>query len=282
MDLPFEKFPALNAIKICRHVFAQRIPGIYVSDDKPKVLKRLDAAHQEIRDATGFDDWPLFTAQQVHGDKIAVIDSGLNGLSPFQRGEDEGEGFERTDPALTLTLPLSALHPVAISGEATQNLRSHAKDSEKTGILKKSPTEFPACDGMITNQRGVALGIYVADCCAVYIVDLKTPAIGLVHSGRKGTELGVVTYAIRQMTQRFGSELANMIVQLSPCIRPPHYEVDFAAQIHRQCRELGVHQIHDSGACTACDLGRYYSYRTEKGKTGRLLAVLGLDVTIAN
>ena len=33
--------------------------------------------------------------------------------------------------------------------------------------------EFPACDGIITNQRGVALGIYVADCCAVYIVIQK-------------------------------------------------------------------------------------------------------------
>ena len=90
---------------------------------------------------------------------------------------------------------------------------------------------FPRCDGIITNQRSVALGIYVADCCAVYIVDPKTPAIGLVHSGRKGTELGVVTNAIRQMIERFGSDPANMIVQLSPCIRPPHYEVDFAAEI---------------------------------------------------
>ena len=136
--------------------------------------------------------------------------------------------------------------------------------------------EFPGCDGIITNQRRVALGIYVADCCAVYIVDPKTPAIGLVHSGRKGTELGVVTNAIREMVDRFGSDPANMIVQLSPCIRPPHYEIDFAAEIIRQCRAFGVKEIHDSGICTACDLDRYYSYRAEKGKTGRMLALLGL------
>src|SRR5262245_55740180 len=61
-------------------------------------------------------------------------------------------------------------------------------DLERGGALPHR--EFSACDGIITNQRGVALGIYVADCCAVYIVDPKTPAIGLVHSGRKGTELG--------------------------------------------------------------------------------------------
>ena len=210
MHLPFEQFPALSAIEICRHVFAQRIPGIDVSHDKAEVLERLDAAHREIRNATGFGDWPLFTAEQIHGNEIAVID------------------------------------------EVGSALRA---DRGRRGAASLPGREFPACDGIITNQRGVALGIYVADCCAVYIVDPKTPAIGLVHSGRKGTELGVVTNAIRQMIERFGSDPANMIVQLSPCIRPPHYEIDFAAEIIQQCRAIGVQQIHDSGMCTACNLG---------------------------
>jgi len=225
MQLPFEQFPALNAIKFCHHVFAQRIPGIDVSHDKAEVLERLDAAHQEIRNAIAIGDWPLFTAEQIHGNNVAVIDSGTSGAVEC---------------------------------------------------------EFPACDGIITNQPGVALGIYVADCCAVYIMDPKTPAIGLVHSGRKGTEFGVVTNAIGQMIERFGSDPADMVVQLSPCIRPPHYEVDFAAKIVRQCRALGVQHIDDSRTCTACNLARYYSYRAEKGKTGRMLAVIGLHPTIPN
>jgi copper oxidase (laccase) domain-containing protein len=219
MDLPFEQFPALSAIEICRHVFTQRIPGIDVLHDKPEVLKRLDAAHREIRNAIGIGDWPLFTAQQVHGNKIAIADSCSRG--PVGR-------------------------------------------------------EFSGCDGIITDQRGIALGVYVADCCAVYIVDRKTPAIGLVHSGRKGTELGVVPNAIREMIDRFNSDPADMIMQLSPCIRPPYYEVDFAAEIAQQCRTLGIQQIYDSGICTACDLDSYYSYRAEKGKTGRMLALLGI------
>ena len=136
--------------------------------------------------------------------------------------------------------------------------------------------EFRGCDGIITNHRGIMLGVYVADCCAVYIIDPKTPAIGLIHSGRKGTELGVITNAITQMVERFGSNPAELIVQLSPCIRPPHYEIDFAANIAEQCRALGVRQIHDSGICTACHVDLYYSYRVEKGKTGRMLALLAL------
>ena len=219
MDLPFEQFPALSALEICRHVFTQRIAGIDVSHEKAEVLKRLDAAHREIRNATGIGYWPLFTGQQVHGNKIVIPDSCTRG--PVGR-------------------------------------------------------EFPGCDGLITNQRGIVLGVYVADCCAVYIVDRKTPAIGLVHSGRKGTKSGVVPNAIREMIDRFRSDPADMIVQLSPCIRPPHYEVDFAAEIINQCRGFGVKEIYDSTVCTACDLARYYSYRAEKGKTGRMLALLGL------
>ncbi|HEX8280107.1 MAG TPA: laccase domain-containing protein, partial [Chthoniobacterales bacterium] len=77
---------------------------------------------------------------------------------------------------------------------------------------------FDGCDGLITNQPGVCLGIYVADCCAVYIVDPVRRATGLVHSGRKGTELGIAPNAIALMERHFGSRPADLIVQLSPCI----------------------------------------------------------------
>lgn len=135
---------------------------------------------------------------------------------------------------------------------------------------------FAGCDGLITNQPGVCLGIYVADCCAVYLLDPVRRAIGLVHSGKKGTELGIVGRAIDQMRENFGTAPEDLVGQLSPCIRPPHYEIDFAARIVSSCRELGVVKLHDSGVCTACDLEHYYSYRAEKGKTGRMLALLAL------
>ena len=136
--------------------------------------------------------------------------------------------------------------------------------------------EFGGCDGLITNQKQIALGIHVADCCAIYIVDPKTPAIGLVHSGKKGTEEAIVANAIQQMRESFGSDPKKLVVQLSPCIRPPHYEIDFAAKIVEQCRAADVGKIYASSECTACDIDRYYSYRAEKGKTGRMLALLGL------
>jgi polyphenol oxidase len=133
---------------------------------------------------------------------------------------------------------------------------------------------FEGCDGLITDQAQVCLGVYVADCCAVYLVDRKRRAIGLVHSGKKGSELGIVSHAIKLLNERFCLKAIDLIAQLSPCIRPPHYEIDFATQIIQQCRDGGVGEINDSGICTACDLERYYSYRAEKGRTGRMLALL--------
>ena len=132
--LPIETFPALERIRAglalpCVHGFVRRIPGIELSHDKAVALENLDKIHRQAREILGLDNRKFITARQVHGKKIAVVDS----------------------PA----------------------------DSDHC---------FEDCDGLITNQRDVCLGVYVADCCAVYLVDRNARAIGLVHSGKKGTD----------------------------------------------------------------------------------------------
>jgi len=211
-----EFFPALSALPLIRHAFICRIPGIDVTTEREKALARLDASHAALRTELGLTGNSFATAEQVHGDRVAVLDRALT--------------------------------------------RDRC---------------FEGADGLVTNQPGISLGIYVADCCAVFLVDPVERTLGLVHSGRKGTELGIVSRAIEMMSRHFSSHPRNLVAQLSPAIRPPHYEVDFTAVIGRQLRAAGVEQIHDSGRCTACDLARYYSYRAEKGRTGRMLALLG-------
>lgn len=145
-------------------------------------------------------------------------------------------------------------------------------------IVSNTPPEaFADTDGMICNSPGIMLGIYVADCCAVYLADKATGAHGVLHSGKKGTEQNITGAAINLMQTQFGTQPGNLVVQLSPCIRPPSYEVDFAATIREQARSAGVplQNIHDDGTCTSSDPTRFYSYRMERGKTGRMLALLG-------
>src|SRR5205085_7397304 len=125
-DEIIERFPALQALRVCQSAFVRRVPGVDVTGDKSQALIRLEDAHYSARRALDMADWPLLTAEQVHGNRVAVIDSAILG------------------------------------------------DQHLAGY-----------DGFITNQPRTALGVYVADCSAVYIVDPKTPAIGLVHSGKK-------------------------------------------------------------------------------------------------
>jgi hypothetical protein len=128
----------------------------------------------------------------------------------------------------------------------------------------------------MTRERRLCLGIYVADCAAVFIADKFGRGIALAHSGRKGTELGIVPRTIDFLLTHTGAAPGDLVVQISPCIRPPHYEVDFAAEIRRQAAEAGVVEIHDNLRCTASDPAAYYSYRRESGKTGRLLAAMAM------
>ena len=135
----------------------------------------------------------------------------------------------------------------------------------------------PAVDGLITRDPGVLLAIYVADCGAIWLADRKTGAIGLLHSGKKGTESGILEVALNQMSRDFGTRPADVLAVLSPCIRPPDYEVDIAAAIARQADQAGVGNFIDCGLNTASDLVRFYSYRKELGKTGRMMALLVRD-----
>ena len=215
MSILVETFPALTGGITCRSAFVGRVSDLNVVTDRDSALQRLAEYHEQARRDLGFGEMVFVTAEQVHGQEVAIV------------------------------------------GETTN-----------------SPVI--GADALITNRPDVCLGIYVADCCAVYVVDEKNAAIGLAHSGKKGTELGIVPAMLRKMECAYGTNPADAVVVLSPCIRPPYYEVDFAAEIIRQCRSVGVTEVIDSGTCTAAEPTRYYSYRMEKGRTGRMLALLAL------
>jgi polyphenol oxidase len=143
-------------------------------------------------------------------------------------------------------------------------------------VTEETPFPLPLADGLMTRKRGLTLGIHVADCAPVWIVARDGSAGSLVHSGKKGTELGIVPLAIDQLVQATGLAPQDLRLVIGPCIHPPCYEVDFSSHILEQARASGVTDSHDCRICTACHPGLYYSYRREKGMTGRMLATLTL------
>jgi copper oxidase (laccase) domain-containing protein len=132
----------------------------------------------------------------------------------------------------------------------------------------------PDCDGLITSHAGTILAIYTADCGAIWLADRKSGAVGLLHSGKKGTAGNILGNALQLMASTFGTRPEDVTAVLSPCIRPPDYEIDFAAEVCDQARSSGIGNFLDCGLNTASDLERFYSYRKEMGKTGRMMAVI--------
>lgn len=140
-----------------------------------------------------------------------------------------------------------------------------------------SHTPVPGVDGLVTTQRGVALGVYVADCCAVYLVETERRAVALLHSGRKGTEGNIAREGVRRLVEACAGKAPRVVAALGPCIHSCCYDVDFVSEIERQLGVEGVGEVWRHPDCTGCRMDRYYSYRKEKGRTGRMLAFLGIS-----
>ena len=161
--------------------------------------------------------------------------------------------------------------------------RHHAEQIHGNGVamITAPPTTHlithPGVDGLITDLPGHLLAIYVADCAAIYLADPVTRSIALLHSGKKGTEQNILANAVGKMTAAYGTNPADLTCIVSPCIRPPDYESDIAATISRQAEDLGIRNFHDSCMNTATDPSLHYSYRIEKGQTGRMLALLSIQ-----
>lgn len=135
----------------------------------------------------------------------------------------------------------------------------------------------PGVDGLLTASPGQLLAIYVADCGPIWLADRKTGSIGLLHSGKKGTAGNILANALEIMAMKFGTRPADVTAVLGPCIRPPEYDIDFAAEIGRQATRSGISDYHDLGENTGADLSSHYSYRVEKGITGRMMALIIRD-----
>jgi YfiH family protein len=158
----------------------------------------------------------------------------------------------------------------AVHGEQIHGNRAQA-------VYTPLGIRVPEVDALVTSVPRLPLVVRVADCGPIYFHDPVQRVIAVAHSGRRGTEGNILQSTLDCMSETYNTSAENVIVQLGPCIRPPHYEVDFAAEIARQAHAAGVRHFHDCGISTASHLDRYYSYRAEKGKTGRMWAVFMLE-----
>lgn len=193
----------------------------------------------------------------VTGDR----DSVLARLEPYHKKEVERLGWRWKDIRRAQQIHGNK---VALVGDIGSNYPVEGVD----GLV---------CDGV----SDCVLAIYVADCAAVWLYDKEHCHRALIHSGKTGTAGNIVANTITAMKKFLNVNPKNLIAVISPCVRPPHYEEDIPTAIKNQILAEGVplEQIHDSELDTAADLNRFYSYRMEKGQTGRMLALFGPNHT---
>lgn len=156
-------------------------------------------------------------------------------------------------------------------------------------------------DAMVTVQPGVFAGVGIADCTPILLADPVTRVCAAIHAGWKGTVAQLVQKTAKRMIENRGSHPAEILAYIGPCISLPYFEVgdDVAAQFDEpfksrhgakwhvdlkaankaQLASLGIQQIEVDPACTVENNADFFSHRKEKGVTGRMLALIGFQVS---
>jgi YfiH family protein len=171
------------------------------------------------------------------------------------------------------------------------------------GITAKS--DIKGVDALITNVIGVPMITFYADCVPVFILDPVNKAVGLAHSGWKGTTLKIAVKAIKKMSEVYGTNPKDCLIGIGPSIEmkcfeikedaatlfkqsfdnweafmkkndEEHYTADLWLAIKLMLIEIGVQEenITISGLCTCCNTDLFFSHRRDKGSTGSLSSII--------
>ncbi len=199
-------------------------------------------------------------------------------------------------------------HSLVISRQVHKtNIRVVNENDRGKGLF--SPTDYEEIDGLITNQPNITLVTKYADCVPLYFVDPKNKAIGLTHSGWRGTVKKIGKITVEEMNKNFGSNPKDIIAVVGPSICvdcyeigeevaeefkkafPKHYEngiliakgngkyqLNLWEANRTVLSEAGLlpENIHISGVCTCCNSDLFFSHRKTEGKRGSLAAFLAL------
>ena len=242
----------------------------------------------------------FFTGRR--GGASARWDGGLNWS--YSTGDDHGHVAENRRRTLQLLgLPLDR----AVMADLVHGNRVVAVTGAE-GPGHDAVRVVPDCDGLITDQKGLALVVTAADCVPVYLFDPVRKVVGAVHAGWRGTVAGICARAVEAMQRQYGTRPAEILAAVGPSIGPCCYEVDDAVadplrtyygkladrclaqkpetpgkymlnlwEANRQdLLRAGVTAVAVTGECTACGVGRLFSHRAESGTAGRGAALIAL------
>lgn len=194
-----------------------------------------------------------------------------------------------------------------------ENRMVYTNQTHTTNVVRVRESDigrgFPETDGMVTNEPGICLVTFYADCVPLYFVDPVRKAIGLSHSGWRGTVGKMANVTVRRMEEEFGSRPEDIYAAVGPSICQDCYEVSedviekFKESYEPSCypelfyrKENGKYQLNlwkanernllEAGIrpehmavtnlCTCCNPEVLFSHRVNGWERGNLSAFLAL------
>lgn len=181
-----------------------------------------------------------------------------------------------------------------------------AVTSADRGVGIRKPRDRESVDALITNEPGVTLVTYYADCTPLFFVDTENRAVGLAHAGWRGTVGRIGQKVVEKMTALYGTDPAHIRAAVGPAISVCCYEVDEPCAAHflsldgldsdrfvfpkqggkfmvdlletnRQiltAAGIPAENITVSDLCTNCNSDLLWSHRATKGHRGTMCAFL--------
>jgi len=177
------------------------------------------------------------------------------------------------------------------------------KHTDKIHVLE-SDLKKTVADAVLTREKGILIGVKVADCVPVLLYDKQKSAIGAVHAGWRGTAKQILKNTIKTMRESFNSSTGDILIAIGPSIRGCCYKVgvdvknavkaagtgkfcfkkdgkcfiDLSSENIEQALSAGIskHNIWQSEECTHCNPEKFHSYRHSKTLVGKQGGFIGL------
>ena len=224
----------------------------------------------------------------------------------FARGDDPKSVFENYE-RIGKAVGFSTDSVVCSTQIHETTVRKVGREDCGKGLSR--PQDPGGADGLITNEPGVTLATFYADCVPLYLVDPVKKAVGLSHSGWRGTVGMIGKITVEAMTREYGCRPEDMIAAIGPSICQECYEVsEDVIEEFRKCypeeswpdlfysRDNGKFQLNLWEACrknfllagvkneniimpelcTCCNPEFLFSHRASHGRRGNLAAFLAI------
>ena len=224
----------------------------------------------------------------------------------FTRGDDEADVQENYARVASF-FGTDKTQFVCSDQTHTTNVRRVGKEDAGYGVTRPRP--YKDVDGLVTDEPGIILSTFYADCVPLFFVDPVHRAIGLSHSGWRGTTLKISCETLKVMNEQYSTKAENVLAVIGPSICQDCYEVsedvieEFVKKYGKDNSEKiaykkdnGKYQLDlwkankiallEAGVldenitvtdiCTCCNSELLFSHRASNGKRGNLAAFLEL------